>query len=74
MAQQNFDFQSFNNLTDRIPAGLSIFLAQSLLDSAAWQMKRYDNPRLSDVESLIDEIKQLRAEIKKEAALRENRG
>ena len=69
MAQQNdFDFNSFNVLTERKPAGLQIFLAQQLLSNALWSMDKYDNPRASDVQSLVNEIKALRALLKQDAA------
>ena len=69
MAQQNdFDFNAFNVLTERKPAGLQIFLAQQLLSNALWSMDKYDNPRASDVESLVNEIKALRALLKQDAA------
>ena len=69
MAQQNdFDFNAFNVLTERKPAGLQIFLAQQLLSNALWSMDKYDNPRASDVQSLVNEIKALRASLKQDAA------
>lgn len=69
MAQQNdFDFNAFNVLTERKPAGLQIFLAQQLLSNALWSMDKYDNPRASDVQSLVNEIKALRATLKQDAA------
>jgi hypothetical protein len=69
MAQQNdFDFNGFNNLTERKPAGLQIFLAQQLLSNALWSMDKYENPRASDVQSLVNEIKALRALLKQDAA------
>ena len=69
MAQQHdFDFNAFNVLTERKPAGLQIFLAQQLLSNALWSMDKYDNPRASDVQSLVNEIKALRATLKQDAA------
>jgi hypothetical protein len=69
MAQQNnFDFNAFNVLTERKPAGLQIFLAQQLLSNALWTMEKYDNPRASDVQGLLTEIKSLRALLKQDAA------
>jgi len=69
MAQQNdFDFNAFNNLTERKPAGLQIFLAQQLLSNALWSMEKFDNPRGSVVSSIVTDIKQLRALLKQDAA------
>ena len=68
MAQQNdFDFNAFNVLTERKPAGLQIFLAQQLLSNALWSMDKFDNPRASDVQGLVTEIKTLRALLKQDA-------
>lgn len=69
MAQQNdFDFNAFNVLTERKPAGLQIFLAQQLLSNALWSMDKFDNPRALDVQGLVTEIKTLRALLKQDAA------
>ena len=69
MAQQNdFDFNAFNNLTERKPAGLQIFLAQQLLSNALWSMEKFDNPRGSDLHGIVTSIKNLRALLKQDAA------
>lgn len=71
MAQQNnFDFQAFSALTDRIPAGLQVFLAQQLLSNALWNYDRYDNPRADEVRGIHDDIKALRQKLKADAAAR----
>ena len=71
MSQQNdFDFNAFNNLTERKPAGLQIFLAQQLLANALWTMEKYDNPRATKVDELVMSIKALRADLKQDAANR----
>lgn len=71
MAQQNdFDFKAFNNLVERKPAGLQIFLAQQLISNALWVMDNYDNPRADDVRGILSEVKQLRARLKSDAAAR----
>ena len=71
MSQQNdFDFNAFNNLTERKPAGLQIFLAQQLLANALWTMEKYDNPRATEVDTLVMSIKALRASLKQDAANR----
>lgn len=69
MAQQNdFDFNAFNNLTERKPAGLQIFLAQQLLSNALWSMEKFDNPRGTDLHGIVTSIKNLRALLKQDAA------
>jgi hypothetical protein len=74
MAQQNdFDFKEFNYLTDHIPAGLQVFLAQQLLSNAAWNFQRFDNPRVDAVLAVVAEIKGLRNDLKADAAARERK-
>ena len=69
MAQQNdFDFNAFNALTARKPAGLQVFLAQQLLANACWSMEQFNNPRSDDVRSVLNEVKVLRASMKQDAA------
>lgn len=71
MASQNdFDFNSFNNLTQRKPAGLQLFLAQSLLSNALWTIEQYDNPRQTEVRDALNAIKTLRNQMKADAAAR----
>jgi len=66
--QSNFDFNAFNELTERKPAGLQIFLAQQLLSNALWSMEKYDNPRGTDLNSILTSVKSLRALLKQDAA------
>ena len=70
MSQNNFDFNAFNNLTERKPAGLQIFLAQQLLSNALWSMEKYDNPRQEQVRDALNAIKALRTQLKADAAAR----
>jgi hypothetical protein len=73
MSQQanNFDFNAFNNLTERKPAGLQVFLAQQLLSNALWSYEKYDNPRQQEVRDILNEIKALRTRLKADALARE---
>ena len=66
----NFDFDQFNQLTERKPAGLQIFLAQQLLSNALWSMEKFDNPRSDAVHGVVTEIKQLRELMKQDALAR----
>jgi hypothetical protein len=68
--QQNFDFNAFNQLTERVPAGLQIFLAQQLLSNAAWTMQKFDNPRGDTVMGILTDVKTLRGAMKADAAAR----
>jgi hypothetical protein len=68
--QNNFDFNAFNALTERKPAGLQIFLAQQLLSNALWSMENYDNPRQTEVRDALNAVKTLRAQLKSDAAAR----
>jgi hypothetical protein len=70
--QNNFDFNGFNALTERIPAGLQIYLAQQLLSNALWSMEKYDNPRQVEVRDSFNALKTLRAQMKSDAAARES--
>ena len=68
--QNDFDFNNFNAMTERKPAGLQIFLAQQLLSNALWSMEKYDNPRQTEVRDALNAIKSLRAQLKSDAAAR----
>ena len=67
---QQFDFKAFNTLTDRIPAGLQIALAESLLANALWQFDRWDNPRSEELRGVFSELKLLRANLKQDQRIR----
>ena len=71
MSQNNFDFNAFNAMTDRKPAGLQIFLAQQLLSNTLWSLEKYDNPRQVEVRDALNAIKTLRTQMKADAAARE---
>ena len=68
--QSNFDFNAFNALTERKPAGLQIFLAQQLLSNALWSMEKFDNPRQTEVRDALNAIKTLRTQLKADALAR----
>jgi hypothetical protein len=69
--QNDFDFNNFNDLTERKPAGLQIFLAQQLLSNALWSMEKYDNPRSFEVRDALNSIKVLRQLMKDDAIARQ---
>ena len=69
--QNNFDFNGFNAMTERKPAGLQIFLAQQLLSNALWSMEKYDNPRQVEVRDALNALKTLRTQLKADALARE---
>ena len=68
--QSNFDFNAFNALTERKPAGLQIFLAQQLLSNALWSMEKFDNVRQTEVRDALNAIKALRTQLKADALAR----
>jgi len=68
--QSNFDFNAFNALTERKPAGLQIYLAQQLLSNALWSMEKYDNVRQTEVRDALNAIKALRTQLKADALAR----
>jgi hypothetical protein len=68
--QNNFDFNAFNGMTERKPAGLQIFLAQQMLSNALWSMEKFDNPRQTEVRDALNAIKALRAQLKADALAR----
>jgi hypothetical protein len=68
--QSNFDFNAFNALTERKPAGLQIYLAQQLLSNALWSMEKYDNVRQTEVRDSLNAIKALRTQLKADALAR----
>jgi len=68
--QRNFDFNAFNELVQRKPARLQLYLAQQLLSEAMWSMERYDNPRQNEVRVIFDNIKSLRIKMKEDAESR----
>jgi hypothetical protein len=70
MAQNDFDFKAFNSLTERVPAGLQVYLAQQMLSNALWSFERYDNPRQVEVRDELNSIKSLRQSLKDDAAAR----
>ena len=70
MAQNDFDFKAFNSLTERVPAGLQVYLAQQMLSNALWSFERYDNPRQIEVRDALNSIKSLRQSLKDDAAAR----
>ena len=68
--QSNFDFNAFNALTERKPAGLQIFLAQQLLSNALWSLEKYENPRQTEVRDALNALKTLRTQLKADALAR----
>jgi hypothetical protein len=68
--QSNFDFNAFNALTERKPAGLQIYLAQRLLSNALWSMEKYDNVRQTEVRDALNALKTLRTQLKADALAR----
>ena len=71
MSQQQFDFDTFNSVTSRIPAGLGVFLALQLMINARNSFEYFDNvARESEASEIVSSLKLLRAALKQDAAER----
>ena len=55
--QSQFDFAKFNELTDRVPVGLKLTLASSLLKGAVMSLERFENPQEQNVRAISDDLK-----------------
>ena len=66
----NFDFNSFNELVGRQPAGLKVFLAESLLNDVDYLFHKFSNPLQEDLNTIQEALTALRAEMKKASARR----
>lgn len=72
MAQQsNFDFEAYNKVMDNANSGLKLYLAERMLQDVQELMVRFKSPLRKDIESIVDELGQLRADNKKYLASRE---
>jgi hypothetical protein len=70
----NFDFATFNDLTEKAPTGLKLWVAQKMLEDAQITMLRFKSPLLSDITDILAEVNALREANKKYLATRDNRG
>ncbi len=55
--QSQFDFAKFNEMTDRVPVGLKLTLASSLLKGAVMSLERFENPQEQNVREISDDLK-----------------
>ncbi len=67
----NFDFEQYNAIMKTANSGLKLFLAEQMLLDVQEVMVRFKSPLRKDIESLCDEVAQLRADNKKYLASRE---
>lgn len=74
MATNNFDFDSYNAIIKTANSGLKLFLAEQLLLDVQQVMVRFKSPLHGNMESICDEVAQLRADNKKYLASRERAG
>ena len=70
----NFDFEAYNAIMNSANSGLKLYLAERLLQDVQEVMVRFKSPLRKDIESLVDEVGQLRADNKKYLASRQNSG
>ena len=55
--QSQFDFAKFNEMTDKVPVGLKLTLASSLLRGAVMSLERFENPQEQNVREISDDLK-----------------
>ncbi len=70
----NFDFDAYNAIMTSANSGLKLYLAERLLQDVQEVMVRFKSPLRNDINSLVDEVGQLRADNKKYLASRQNSG
>lgn len=66
-----FNFEAYNKVMKNANSGLKLFLAEQLLSDVHAVMTRYRNPLSKDLGDIVDEVIQLRADMKKALAERE---
>jgi hypothetical protein len=67
----SFDFDEYNKVMANANSGLKLFLAERLLQDVQEVMVRFKSPLRKDIDSIVDEVGQLRADNKKYLASRE---
>lgn len=70
----NFDFDAYNAIMNNANSGLKLYLAERLLQDVQEVMVRFKSPLRKDIDSIVDEVGQLRADNKKYLASRQNSG
>lgn len=72
MAQQqnNFDFDAYNKLVNRAPAGLKIFLATQMFRDVVRTLEMFDNPLEDDARGVLTDMKLFRETYKAAATAR----
>lgn len=67
----NFNFDDFNKMTNRIPAGLALVLAKNLLKQAQMSFDFFDNDELAtEVRGILGSLKEVIDTNKAQAAER----
>jgi len=67
-----FDFAAFEDLTEKAPTGLKLWVAEKMLQDAQITMLRFKSPLLSDITDILSEVAALREANKKYLATRDN--
>lgn len=70
----NFDFDAYNSIMTSANSGLKLYLAERLLQDVQEVMVRFKSPLRKDIDSIVDEVGQLRSDNKKYLASRQNSG
>lgn len=73
--RNQFDFNSFNALTNNQPAGLQLALGVNLIANCLWSARRFNNPLAPELDALVGELTNFKAKWKAQAdASRSARG
>lgn len=71
MATSQFNFDAYNEVMKNANSGLKLYLAERMLQDVQEVMVRFKSPLRKDMESIVDELGQLRLDNKKLAQARE---
>lgn len=63
----NFDFEQYNAVMKQAGSGLKLMLVEQLLEDVSKTCRRFNNPLKTEVNNILDEVTQLRADWKKQA-------
>lgn len=65
--RQQFDFNTFNALTNNQPAGLQLALGINLIANCLWSARRFNNPLAPELDNLVSELTDFKARWKQQA-------
>lgn len=65
--RQQFDFNTFNALTNNQSAGLQLALGINLIANCLWSARRFNNPLAPELDNLVSELTDFKARWKRQA-------